>query len=113
MKTYLRAFISLWRLNHAWCRHPRPGTANGAIDEALIRALCQRENMVTENALNTIECLPVFEELDAESAIQELSQVLGSLANGKAPGKGDIPAKLLECCKDTLISELHNILCLC
>ena len=69
--------------------------------------LYARENVVTEDALNAIECLPELEELD------ELSEALGSLASGKAPGKDGIPAEVLKCCKEPLITELHEILCLC
>ena len=71
------------------------------------------ENVVTEDALNAIECRPELEELDREPTIDELSEALDSLASGKAPGKDGIPAEVLRCCKETLITELHEILCLC
>ncbi|XP_076449087.1 uncharacterized protein LOC143285577 [Babylonia areolata] len=74
--------------------------------------LYARENVVTEDALNAIECLPELEELDREPTIDELTKALDSLASGKAPGKDGIPAKVLKCCKETLITELHEILCL-
>ena len=44
--------------------------------------------------------------------IDELSEALDSLASSKAPGKDGIPAEVLKCCKETLITELHEILCL-
>ena len=75
--------------------------------------LYARENVVTEDPLNAIECLPELEELDREPTIDELSEALDSLASGKAPGKDGIPAEVLKCCKETLITELHEILCLC
>ena len=75
--------------------------------------LYARENVVTEDALNAIECLPELEDLDREPAINELSEALNSLASGKAPGNDGIPAEVLNCCKETLIPELHEILCLC
>ncbi|XP_063596220.1 uncharacterized protein LOC134773073 [Penaeus indicus] len=68
--------------------------------------LYARENIVTEDALNAIKCLPMLEELDAEPTLDEL-------ATGKAPGKDGIPAEVLKCCKGSLITELHEILCLC
>ena len=71
------------------------------------------ENVVTEDALNAIECRPELEELDREPPIDELSEALDSLASGKEPGKYGIPAEVLKCCKETLITELHEILCLC
>ena len=59
------------------------------------------------------ECLPELEELDREPTTDELSKALDSLASGKAPGKDGIPAEVLKCCKETLITELHEILYLC
>ena len=75
--------------------------------------LYARENVVTEDALNAIECRPELEELDREPTIDKLNEALDSLASGKAPGKDGIPAEVLKCCKETLITELHEILCLC
>ena len=75
--------------------------------------LYARENVVTEDALNAIDCLPEREEFDREPTIDELSEALDSLASGKAPGKAGIPIEVLKCCKETLITELHEIPCLC
>ena len=75
--------------------------------------LYARENVVTEDDLNAIECLPELEELDREPAIDGLVEALDSLAFGKAPGKDGIPTEILKCCKETLITKLHEILCLC
>ena len=78
--------------------------------------LYARENVITEDTLNAIECLPELEELDEldrEPTTDELSEALDSLTSGKAPGKDCIPAEVLKSCKETLITELHEILCLC
>ena len=75
--------------------------------------LYARENVVSEDALSAIECLPELEELDREPTTDELCEPLDSLASGKAPGKDGIPAEVLKYCKETLITELHEILCLC
>ena len=72
-----------------------------------------RENLVTEEALNAIECLPMISELDREPTLEELSLALDSLASGKAPEKDGIPAEVLKCCRETLLPELHKILRLC
>ena len=64
-------------------------------------------------AMNAIERLPELEELDREPTIDELSEALDFLASGKAPGKYGIPAEELKCRKETLITELNEILCLC
>lgn len=75
--------------------------------------LYSRENVVTEEALNAIKCLPVLEELDSDPTLEELNLGLDSLASGKAPGQESIPAEVLKCYKRNIISELHEILCLC
>ena len=75
--------------------------------------LYARENIVTEDALNAVQCLPALEELDEELTLDELSEAMDSLATGKAPGKDGNPAEVLKCCKGSLTTELHEILCLC
>ena len=75
--------------------------------------LYTRENMVSENALNAVECLPTLEDLDREPTVTELHKALDRLASGKAPGRDGIPAEILKCCKENIIPELHEILCLC
>ncbi|XP_072854784.2 uncharacterized protein LOC110072917 [Pogona vitticeps] len=70
-----------------------------------------RENVVTEEALNNIECLPVLEELDSEPPLAEIKVALDSLTSGKAPGKDNIPADVVKCCKE--IIKLYEIFCLC
>ena len=51
--------------------------------------------MVSEEALDAIECLPVLEELNCEPL--ELKEALGSLAPGKAPSQDIIPSEILKC----------------
>ena len=63
--------------------------------------------------MNATERLPELEELDREPTIDELSEALDFLASDKAPGKDGIPAVELKCHKQTLITELNKILCLC
>ena len=58
--------------------------------------LYSSENVLTEEALNAIECLPVLEELHGEPTLEELNEALVSLASGKAPGKDSIPADVLQ-----------------
>ena len=55
--------------------------------------LYARENVVTEDALNAIECLPELEDLDREPTIDELSEALDSLSSGKHQGKTVFPLK--------------------
>ena len=73
--------------------------------------LYNREKMVTMEALNSVEQLPVMVELDKEPTIKELNEPLKKLASGKAPGKDGIPAELLICCNSvSLRTELREIL---
>ena len=57
--------------------------------------LYSRKNVVTEEALNDIECVPALEELDSEPTLAEIKVALDSLASGKAPGKDNIPVEVL------------------
>ena len=53
--------------------------------------LYSTENTITDEALDTIESLPVMTELDTEPTEDDLSKAIDSLKNGKAPGKDAIP----------------------
>ena len=75
--------------------------------------LYSRDNVVTEEALDNIECLPVLEELDSEPTLAEIKAALYSLASGKAPGKDNIPVEVLKWCKEIITTELYEIFCLC
>lgn len=75
--------------------------------------LYSRENVITEEAVNAIKFLPMLEELDSDPTLEELNPGLDSLASGKVPSKESIPAEVLKCYKGNIISELHEILCLC
>lgn len=61
--------------------------------------------MVSKEAQDAIECLPVLDELDRKPTLEELNAAPDVLAPGKAPGKDGISAEVLKCCKE--------ILCLC
>ena len=75
--------------------------------------LYSRENVVTEEALDNIKCLPVSEELDSKPTLAEIYVALGSLVSGKAPGKDNIPAEVLNCCKEIITSKLYEVFRLC
>ena len=75
--------------------------------------LYSRENTVTPSALDSIESLPVMEELDVLPTEEELSKAIDSLAPGKAPGSDSIPPDLIKRCKTTLLQPLHELLCQC
>ena len=44
--------------------------------------LYPRENVVTDEALNAIKCLPELEELDSDPTFGELNKALDSLSSG-------------------------------
>ena len=75
--------------------------------------LYSRENTATPSALDSIESLPVMEELDVLPTEEELSKAIDSLAPGKAPGSDSIPPDLIKRCKTTLLQPLHELLCQC
>ena len=58
--------------------------------------LYARENVVSEDAVNAIDCLPELEERDREPTMDKLSGALDSLASGKVPVKGGISAEVLN-----------------
>ena len=71
-----------------------------------------RENSVTQDALNSIEDLPILEELDSEPTLEELSKAIDVLARGKAPGEDGIPQEVIKCGKPALLEPLQELLCL-
>ena len=64
-------------------------------------------------ALDGIDCLPTMDELDSEPLVEELSQVIDSLASGKAPGNEGIPPDLTKHGKATIMLPLHEVICQC
>lgn len=75
--------------------------------------LYSTENVVTEPALNSIKTLPVMEELDREPTMDEVSDAIDALHNGKAPGSDNIPPEAIKCGKDVLCQHLHDFFCTC
>ena len=53
-----------------------------------------RENSVTKEALDSMEDLPVLEELDTENTLEKLSKAINALSSGKAPDEDGIPQRL-------------------
>ena len=62
------------------------------------------QNTVSENALDSFECL---------ETIEEISSAIDHLTNGKATGSDTIPPDLIMTCKFALLLPLHEILCRC
>eukprot|EP00057_Strongylocentrotus_purpuratus_P009763 XP_011664237.1 PREDICTED: uncharacterized protein LOC100887870 [Strongylocentrotus purpuratus] len=73
--------------------------------------LYSREIEVNEATIESIESLPVMEDLDSEPS-EELKKVVNSLSSGKAPGKDGIPSDIIKVGKDTsLLRHLYELLC--
>ena len=70
------------------------------------------ENTITDEALDTIENLPVMTELDVEPTDGDISKAIDSLKNGKAPGKDAIPPEVIKHGKLALLHHLHVLLLL-
>ena len=75
--------------------------------------LYSTENTITDQALDTIETLPVMTEQDSEPTEDDLSKAIDSLKNGKAPGKDAIPPEVIKHGKHALLHHLHVLLLLC
>ena len=75
--------------------------------------LYSKENVVTEKALESIQVLPVMEELDIEPTVDELSTAIDALPSGKAAGEDCIPPEVIKCGKPALLGPLHELLLLC
>ena len=75
--------------------------------------LYSTENTITDEALDTIETLPVMTEIDTEPTKDDLSKAIDSLKNGKAPGKDAIPSEVIKHGKHALLHHLHVLLLLC
>ena len=75
--------------------------------------LYSTENSVSRKALDTIEDLPVLEELDTNPTIEELNKAIDALSSGKAPGEDGIPPEIIRCGKPALLKPLHEVLCTC
>ena len=55
--------------------------------------LYSTENTVSEEALNSIQLMPIMVELDSEPTASEIKKAISGLSNGKAPNNGAIPPK--------------------
>ncbi|XP_069167590.1 uncharacterized protein [Procambarus clarkii] len=75
--------------------------------------LYSKENLVSIEALDAIECLPIMEERDLEPTVEEVEKALDSLSSGKAPGDDAIPPEVLKCTRGTQKTYLHELLCQC
>ena len=69
-----------------------------------------RENCVTQELLDSIEELPVLEELDSEPTLEELSKAIDALTSGKAPGEDSILPEVIKCGKPALLEPLHELI---
>ncbi|KAI8519266.1 hypothetical protein Bbelb_025230 [Branchiostoma belcheri] len=75
--------------------------------------LYSQESAVSQDALDSIDDLPVIAELDAEPTMEESSKAIDSMPSWKAPGEDNIPAEVIKCGKPVLLKPLHDLLCLC
>ena len=75
--------------------------------------LYSTQNIVTNDALNRMDSLPMMDDLDSVPTTEELSKAIDMMAPWKAPGSDGIPADLLRNCKSCLLPHLHDILAKC
>ena len=75
--------------------------------------LYSTENTVSEEALNSIQLMPIMVELDSEPTASEIEKAINGLANGKAPGNDAIPPEVIKQGIPVLLPHLHELLSLC
>ena len=75
--------------------------------------LYSRVNVVSDEALMAMENLSIMDKLDSEPILEDINQALDQLSFGKAPWNDGIPVEVIKCAKETLLKELHEILCQC
>ena len=51
---------------------------------------------MSEEALNSIQLMPITVELDLESRASEIEKAINGFANGKAPGNDAIPPEVIK-----------------
>lgn len=61
----------------------------------------------------SVPVLPEMKELDMPPTDYVLSKVIDKCTHGKAPGMDSIPAEVLQCGKDSLLTHLHDLLKQC
>ncbi|MCG8431359.1 MAG: reverse transcriptase family protein, partial [Candidatus Omnitrophica bacterium] len=71
------------------------------------------ENIVTDTVLDSMEDLPIMEELDRLPTIDEVQQAIDDLGCGKAPGNDGIPAEVYKCGQAAILPLLHLLLLMC
>ena len=75
--------------------------------------LYSTENTVSEEALNSIQLMPIMVELDSEPTASLIEKAINGLANDKAPGNGAIPLEVIKQGIPVLLQHLHELLSLC
>ena len=75
--------------------------------------LYSTENTVSEEALNSIQLMPIMVELDSEPTASEIEKAINGLTNGKAPGNDAICPEVIKQGISVLLPHLHELLSLC
>ena len=58
--------------------------------------LYSTKNIVSEEALNSIQLMPIMVELDSEPTASEIEKAINGLANGKTPDNDAIPPEVIK-----------------
>ena len=68
---------------------------------------------MTEEALDTVACMPAMEELDATPSMDAINKAVDTVTVGKAQGKDAIPSEILKSGKGPLLGYFHALLYIC
>ena len=75
--------------------------------------LYSTENTVSEEALNSIQLMPIVVEIDSEPTASEIEKAIHVLANGKASNNDAISTEVIKQGIPVLLPHLHELLSLC
>ena len=75
--------------------------------------LYSTENTESEEALNSIQLMPIMVELDSEPTASDIEKAINGLANGKAPENNAIPLEVIKQGIPVIFPHLHELLSLC
>ena len=70
------------------------------------------KTLVSHEALDANQDLPILHELDAEPTLDECSKAIDAHAYRKAPGNDSFPPEVIKLVKSVLVGPLYEFLCL-
>ena len=79
----------------------------------LPQSVFHEKNIVSKEALDSIQALLVLQELNAEPTTDEFEKAINALASTKAPGNDAIPSEVIKEGTPALLPHFHELMHLC